>query len=107
MPDCIATDLLGDIVDEEDCRGTAIESLDDGPEGLHTGSVPDLHLDTGLFVQLDLFGVELHAKGGSVALAVLVLGEAVEEAALAHPRRANYYHLEGLLLLLFHTRISI
>jgi hypothetical protein len=91
--------VLGDAVDEEDGGGGAVEGLDDGAEGLLPGSVPDLHLHAALGVQADLLGVELDAQGGRVALAELVLGEAVQQAALPHSRRTDYYHLERLLLL--------
>lgn len=94
--------IPGDVVDQKDGSGTAVESLDDGPEGLLSGCIPDLHLGAGLLIDFDLFGVELDSQRGSVALSKFVLGESVEQAAFAHSGRANYNHLESLLVLAFH-----
>lgn len=98
----VKAEVPGYAVDEEDSCRAAIEGLDDGSEAFLASSVPDLHLDTALLVELDLLGVELHSQRGRVPLAELILGEAVEQAALPHAGRPNYDHFKCLLVLLLH-----
>ena len=55
-----ATDLLGDVVDNEYADGTAEVTARDGLEPLLAGSVPDLHLDH-LLVYFFVLHAELYA----------------------------------------------
>jgi hypothetical protein len=103
----VAMGILGDAVDEEDGCGGAVEGLDDGSEALLAGRVPDLHFDAAFLVESDLLGVELNSERGCVPLAELILGEPVEEAALAHARRSDDDHLKGLFLLLLHRDLLL
>jgi hypothetical protein len=99
--------VLCDGVDKEDRSRRPIESFDNGAEGLLACGIPDLHLDAAFLVEADLLGVKLDAEGGRIPLAKLVLGESVEEAALADPGRTDYDHLESFLLLLAHMGLYL
>lgn len=87
---------------KKDSSRASIKCLDNGPKRLLSCCIPNLHLNTRLFVDLDLLGVKLHTKSCSVALSKLVLCESIEQAALADPRRTDDDHLECFFLLLFH-----
>ncbi len=68
----------------------------DRPEPLLSRRVPDLKLD-GLPVQLDGADLEVDADGGDVGLGVGVVGEAEEEAGLAHAGVADQEELEQIV----------
>jgi len=62
-----------DVVDQEYCRYVAVEGLDDRPEGLLTGSVPNLQLHLGIVVDLSGSRGELHAYFAHTAIPSVVL----------------------------------
>lgn len=98
----MTTFLLCNAINKKDRSRASIKCLDYGPERLLSCCIPNLHLNTRLFIYLDLLGVKLNTESSSVALSKLVLCESIEQAALADPGRADDDHLEGFFLLLFH-----
>ena len=65
------------------------------------GARPLLQLD-GLAVELDRADLEVNADGGDMALGVRVVGEAQQQAGLAHARVADQHKLEDVVVLLRH-----
>ncbi len=68
----------------------------DGSESLLSRGVPDLQL-YGLSVQLDGSDLEVDADGGDVRLGVGVVGEAEQQARLAHAGVADQQKLEQVI----------
>ena len=62
---------------------------------------PLLQLD-GLAVELDRANLEVDADGGDMALGVGVVGEAQQQARLAHARVTDEHQLEDVVVLLRH-----
>ena len=79
----IALGVLCKAVYKDDCRAVPVEGLDDGPEGLLTGGIPDLQLNF-VVVDFDGFGLELSSQGDMVFLDEEAFDVASQEATFAN-----------------------
>mmetsp|Transcript_37706 Transcript_37706/g.27789 ORF Transcript_37706/g.27789 Transcript_37706/m.27789 type:complete len:85 (+) Transcript_37706:456-710(+) len=77
---------------------SSVEDLSDALEGFLAGSVPDLKFEGAEF-DLHDEGAEFDADCDFVVLHELVVGHAVHQARLPHPRIAYHDHLEQEVLL--------
>ena len=85
-----------DVVGEDATVRSAVKCDAKGLEPLLARGVPDLQFD-GLPVQLDGADLEVDPDGGDVGLGVGVVGEAEQEAGLAHARVTDQEELEQVV----------
>ena len=104
---CISIYVLCDIIDKKNSCWTSVEGFYDRAKRFHASGIPNLHFNAIIFIHFDLLRVEFYSQSSSISIFELIFGESVEEATFANTRRADYYHFEGLLILLFHWGIII
>mmetsp|Transcript_36305 Transcript_36305/g.85696 ORF Transcript_36305/g.85696 Transcript_36305/m.85696 type:complete len:230 (+) Transcript_36305:105-794(+) len=92
---------VGSVVDDDDAVRAAVVAARDRTETLLARRVPNLQLDR-LAIQLDGADFKVDANGADVALGVRVVGEAQQQAGLAHTRVADQHKLEDVVVLLRH-----